>query len=202
MRNLSLASHAWPRRPERVSLHGMTSVHQIGTFAPSVCVDPVPTLNAIPSEERPKMIESHDYTLTLRGTGPKTGTLTDQTLEVALDVASPPEFGGPGGVWSPEHLFLASLSACLMTTFRAIADGSGVEVLGYSDNAVGHLQRGDDRLYRMDRVTLRPRIMVSRAQADRALRLIQKAEAACLISRSVNSEIVMEPDIQVVEPVG
>ncbi len=147
------------------------------------------------------MIDSHNYTVTLQGTGPKTGTLTDHTLEVALDIASPPEFGGPGGVWSPEHLFVASLSSCLMTTFQAIADVSGVEVLGYSDNAIGHLQRGEDRLYRMDRITLRPRIMVAQSQADRALRLIQKAEAVCLISRSVNSEIVLEPEIQVVEPV-
>lgn len=148
------------------------------------------------------MIDSHNYTVTLSGTGPKTGTLTDHTLTVALAVASPPEFGGPDGVWSPEHLFVASLSSCLMTTFQAIADLSGVEVLAYSDAAVGHLQRGEDRLYKMDRVTLRPRIVVNHTQADRALRLIQKAEAACLISRSVNCEIVMEPDIQIVEPVG
>lgn len=148
------------------------------------------------------MIDSHEYTVTLDGTGPKTGTLTDRTLAEAIEVASPPEFGGPQGVWSPEHLFVASVSACLMTTFQAIADLSGVEVISYSDNAVGHLQRGENRLYKMDRITLRPRIVVSGVQADRALRLVFKAEAACLISGSVNSEIVVEPDIQVVTPVA
>ncbi|MDH3194323.1 MAG: OsmC family protein, partial [Acidimicrobiia bacterium] len=107
------------------------------------------------------MIESHDYTVTLEGTGPKTGTLTDHTLAVGIDVASPPEFGGPEGVWSPEHLFVAAVSACLMTTFQAIADLSAVHVISYSDQAIGHLQRGEDRRYRIDKITLRPRVVVS-----------------------------------------
>ena len=148
------------------------------------------------------MIDSHDYTVTLDGTGPKTGTLTDPALSVAIEVASPPEFGGPHGVWSPEHLFVASVSACLMTTFQAIADLSGVKVISYSDQAIGHLQRGEDRRYRIDRITLRPRVVVSGVEADRALRLVFKAEAACLISGSINSEVVVEPDIQVVAPVA
>ena len=145
------------------------------------------------------MIDSHDYTIDLIGTGPKTGILTDHTIDVAIDVASPPVFGGPEGLWSPEHLYIASVSACLMTTYQAIAAISGIDVLEYSDQATGHLQRGENRRYRMDRITLRPRIVVKESQQDRALRLVDKAEAACLISRSVNSEIVVEPDIHVVE---
>ena len=145
------------------------------------------------------MIESHDYTIDLVGTGPKTGILTDHTIEVAIEVASPPEFGGPDGLWSPEHLYVASISACLMTTYQAIATVSGVDVLEYTDHATGHLQRDEDRRYRMDRITLRPRIVVKASQRDRALRLVDKAEAACLISRSVNSEILVEPDLHVIE---
>lgn len=39
----------------------------------------------------------------------------------------PPEFGGPERTWSPEHLFVAAVSSCLMTTFRAIAEMSELE---------------------------------------------------------------------------
>ena len=141
------------------------------------------------------MIESHDYEVSLVGSGPKTGVLHAPDVVVALDVSSPPEFGGPEGLWSPEHLYVASLSACLMTTFLAIASASGIDVLTYSDNASGHLQRGDDRLYSMDSVTLRPDITVPEAQLDRAVRVLTKAERACLISRSVNSEIHLEPNV-------
>lgn len=136
-----------------------------------------------------------DYRLELTATGYKTGRFTGDEVP-HLSVASPPEFGGPGGVWSPEHLFVASVSTCLMTTFGAIAEMSGLEVLGYSDAATGRLVRDENRLFRMESVTLRPRIVVAGSEAaDRAARLIEKAERACLISRSLSAEVVVEPEI-------
>ena len=145
------------------------------------------------------MIESHDYHVELVNTGAKTGSLAASLDGLpSIEVASPPEFGGPAGVWSPEHLFVASVATCLMTTFRAIADASGLEVLEYSDRSSGHLQRGEDRRYRFDSVTLRPTVVIAdEAKVDRALRLLHKAEDACLISRSVSSEIILEPTIEV-----
>ena len=142
------------------------------------------------------MIESHDYHVQLSGTGLKTGALSMEHLdEPSFDVASPPEFGGPAGVWSPEHLFVATLSSCLMTTYRSIADASKVDVIEYRDDAIGHLQRREDRRYWMDRVVLRPRIVVPADQIDRAVRLVDKAENACLISNSVTTEVVVEAQI-------
>ena len=147
------------------------------------------------------MIESHDYVVELTNTGLKTGIvgapadgLTD------LDVASPPEFGGPEGVWSPEHMFVGALATCLMTTFRAIAEASGLEVVDYSDTATGHLKRGDSRMYSFETVTLRPIITIADpSKVDRALRLIHKADAACLVSRSVASQVIVEPTITVAD---
>jgi len=147
------------------------------------------------------MIESHDYEVELVSTGPKAGVL-DATADglPSIDVAAPPEFGGPAGVWSPEHLFVAALAACLMTTFRAIADASGLDVLEYKDESSGHLQRGDDRRYSFDVVTLRPRVLINdESKIERTLRLLHKAEEACLVSRSVLSQIVLEPTVEVRE---
>ena len=145
------------------------------------------------------MIESHDYYVELDNTEVKTGTLRAGLDGLSdIDVASPPEFGGPAGVWTPEHLFVAAVSVCLMTTFRAIAEASGLEVIAYSDNPSGHLQRGDNRLYRFETVTLRPRVLISdEGKVDRALRLLDKAEHVCLVSRSISSEIVLKPVIEV-----
>lgn len=143
------------------------------------------------------MIDSHDYHLDVTGRDEKTGLLEGQQDGLpALEVASPPEFGGPKGVWSPEHLFVAAISACLMTTFRSIAGRSGVEVVGYSDSPTGRLVRGDDGLYSIDLVTLRPTVSVSAgSRADRAIRLLEKAERVCLVSRSVRCEVVLEPTL-------
>ena len=150
------------------------------------------------------MIESHDYLLHIEGTGPKTGIMTaDEDGLPALHVASPPEFGGPEAVWSPEHLFVAAVSSCLMTTFRTIADLSKLEVISYSDDPIGHLIRDESGLYRIESVTLRPQVTIAdAAKVDRAIRLLEKAERACLVSRSVSAEIRMEPTVGVVEPIG
>ena len=149
------------------------------------------------------MIESHDYVLHIEGTGPKTGIMTaDEDGLPALHVSSPPEFGGPAGVWSPEHLFVAAVSSCLMTTFRTIADLSKLDIVSYSDDPVGHLVRDEDGLYRIESVTLRPQVSISDPEkTDRAIRLIEKAERACLVSRSVSAEIRLEPIVHVVEQV-
>jgi peroxiredoxin-like protein len=154
--------------------------------------------------ERRSLIDSHDYQVEVVGSGEKTGWLTatiDGLPELAF--ASPPEFGGPEHVWSPEHLFVASVASCLMTTFRAIAARSGVEVLDYSDEAVGHLVRGEDGLYSIESVTLRPTIVISEdSKPDRAERLIEKAERACLISRSISSDVELEAKVLQTHHVG
>jgi peroxiredoxin-like protein len=143
------------------------------------------------------MIDAHDYPLHLESTGPKTGVLTSPDDLPKLDVASPPEFGGPVGTWSPEHLLVAAVSCCLMTTFRAIAEMSNLDVVEYSDDAVGHLVR-EDSLYRIESVTLRPRVVISDPEkVDKAWRLLEKAERACLVSRSVSAEINLEGSVEV-----
>lgn len=150
------------------------------------------------------MIESHDYEIEIVNTGVRSGVLDSEEDRLpSLYVASPPEFGGPEGVWSPEHLFIASVASCLMTTFRAMADLSKLEVVEYTDSAVGHLQRGEDRLYSIDRITLRPKIVIaSDDDLDKAEKLLRKAEEVCLISRSVKSDVTMEAQVLVAHKVG
>lgn len=144
------------------------------------------------------MIESHDYRLQLTGEGRWRGVFSDPEGELeSLDVAPPPEFGGPAGVWSPEHLFLAAVSSCLMTTFRSIAEIARIEVLDYSDDAIGHLARGEDRLYSMDAVRLRPRVVLAAgSDVEKARKLMDKADHVCLVSRSVCADITVEPTFE------
>ena len=142
------------------------------------------------------MEHAHFYRVHLDGDTPKTGTLGSPDSLPSLSVASPPQFDGPTGVWSPEHLFVASVASCLMTTFRAIAELSGLDIVEYSDSAEGKLVQGDDRRYSITEITLRPRVVISDPdKVDRTLRLIDKAEHACLISRSISSVILLEPDV-------
>jgi organic hydroperoxide reductase OsmC/OhrA len=51
----------------------------------------------------------------------------------------------------------------------------------------------------MAEITLRPRVTIADPdKMDKALRLLDKAERVCLISRSIKSQVHMEPKVEVV----
>jgi hypothetical protein len=50
-------------------------------------------------------------------------------------------------------------------------------------------------------ITLRPLIsLTSEADKEKAVRILQKSEAACLISNSIKSKIIFEPQIRILFP--
>jgi peroxiredoxin-like protein len=115
-----------------------------------------------------------------------------------LEVATPPEFPkGIPGIWSPEHLFTASVSSCLMTTFLAIAENSKLEFDSFECNSKGKLEQVDGK-FQMTEVTLYPIVSINDvSQRERAIRVLQKAEDNCLISNSIKSRVIMQPEIKV-----
>jgi organic hydroperoxide reductase OsmC/OhrA len=118
-------------------------------------------------------------------------------------VATPPQFNkGIPGIWSPEHLFTAAVSSCLMTTFLAIAEASKLEFTEFQCESKGKLEQVDGK-FLMTEVILEPTVTIVREQDRvRALRVLQKSEAACLISNSIKSSISMTPRILVKAVVG
>lgn len=136
------------------------------------------------------------YPVAVRWVGGRRGLATSNDGLSDLPVASPPPFGGPAGVWSPEHLFVLAATTCWLTTFIAVSELSKLEVEAVEAGGVGVLERGPDRKFWISKITLRPRVTVRRAEdVERALRLIEKAEQACLIRRSVTTAIVLEPEV-------
>ena len=84
-----------------------------------------------------------------------------------------------------------------MTTFLSIAENSKLEFDDFSSQASGKLEMVDGK-YLMSEVTLMPLLTILRAEdEEKALRVLQKSEAACLISNSVKSTIVFKPEIVV-----
>lgn len=140
------------------------------------------------------------YDVQLRWTSDRKGTLSSEVLNDTVEVATPPEFpNGMPGIWSPEHFFVASVSSCLMTTFLAIADFSKLNYVSFNVDAVGTLEKVDGK-FKMSTIELRPVLEIEDASKEsKALRIIEKAEAACLISNSITSEIVLKPTVKVID---
>ena len=140
----------------------------------------------------------HTYDVDLNWDEGRQGTLSSDKLNVKIEVATPPEFpGGVEGIWSPEHLFIASVSSCFMTTFTAIAEYSKLKYEELSVPATGTMSNESGK-FAMTEIILHPKlVIIDEDQKDKALRILQKAEEACLITRSIKTEVKLEPEVLV-----
>ena len=103
------------------------------------------------------------------------------------------------GIWSPEHLLVAAVNSCLMTTFLAIAENSKLPFIHFDSNAEGKLERVDNK-YMITEIVLKPLLTIANeADRERALRILDKSEAACLISNSIKSKIIFQPQVNIAE---
>lgn len=139
------------------------------------------------------------YSTDVEWTGERRGDLSAPHLP-DLEVDAPPEFKGHAGVWTPEHLFVASVNSCFMTTFLAIAENSKLDFVSFRVGAKGKLEKLDGQGLMMTEIILRPRLVLRQASgAERALRILEKAERNCLISNSVKTKIVLQSEIRIAE---
>ena len=112
-----------------------------------------------------------------------------------LLMEAPADFDGPGDAWSPEHLLLASVEACFLLTFRAVARISKLEFAHLEVDAAGIVDR-QDGVTRFVEITLRPKLVVAAGtDRERASRTLQKAEKSCLITASLSTAVRLEPQI-------
>jgi organic hydroperoxide reductase OsmC/OhrA len=112
-------------------------------------------------------------------------------------VASPPEFKGEAGVWTPEDLFVASIEACTLATFVAFSERQKLSVVSYESSAEGLLEFAEGG-YQFTRVVLRPVVVVSSSETvDQVHKMLEEAHHACLVARSVKTEIVLEAEVRV-----
>ena len=147
-------------------------------------------------------MEPHFYHVDVNWVTDRKGVICSPELSkasgVCIDVATPPEFPkGIEGIWSPEHLFTAAVSSCLMTTFLSIAENSKLNFTHFSCQSKGKLEQVEGKFI-MSEIILEPVvIIVDEKDREKAERIIQKSEAACLISNSIKSKITLISKIEI-----
>jgi organic hydroperoxide reductase OsmC/OhrA len=133
----------------------------------------------------------HVYCVTARGTGQGTVAVAAPELP-GLETAPPPEFDGPPGHWSPETLLAAAVADCFVLTFRGVARAAGFEWQRLDCDVEGTLERVDG-VTRFSRFATRATLAVAPgADEEKARRLLERAEAACLVSNSLKAERSLE----------
>lgn len=142
-------------------------------------------------------MDAHYYDINLNWIADRKGEISSPELTVKIEVATPPEFPkGIAGTWSPEHLFTASVNSCFMTTFLAIAENSRLEFVSFNCAAKGKLEQVDGK-FLITEILLEPVLIIAKEMdKEKAERILQKSEAACLISNSIKTKVSLVATIK------
>lgn len=142
-------------------------------------------------------MEAHYYNVDISWKNDRKGEMSSPELLQNVEIATPPQFPkGIEGIWSPEHLFTAAVSSCLMTTFLAIAENSKLEFENFECKSKGKLEQVEGK-FLMTEVILESVVTIkNESDREKAEKVLQKSEANCLISNSVKSKITMIPHIK------
>ncbi|HEY5692255.1 MAG TPA: OsmC family protein [Cyclobacteriaceae bacterium] len=149
-------------------------------------------------------MDQHFYQVDVEWNSDRKGMMCSPELSSSLsgsgciEVATPPEFPkGIPGIWSPEHLFTASVASCIMTTFLAIAENSNLSFSRFSCKSKGKLEKVEKKFV-MTEILVEPVVtLIHEKDRDRAIRVLEKTEKECLISNSIKSRVIINPVLEV-----
>jgi len=145
------------------------------------------------------MLASYSYRTTAHWTEHTRGIVEAEGIPRTINFAAPPEFGGEPGLWTPEHLLLAAVSTCYVATLRAVAEASKLPLHSLELTVDGTIEKQEGG-FRFTRVLLRPAVTIAKEEdRERMGRLLEKAERACLITRSLACTTLLEAKILVRE---
>jgi len=113
-----------------------------------------------------------------------------------IETAPPNNFGGPGNIWSPEDMFVATVADCFLMTFRAVSTLSKLDWVSLECKADGVLNREDSKL-QFTEITLNATLKLKvDGNEERALRIMHKAEQNCLVTNSIKTNVMLNAKIE------
>jgi len=138
--------------------------------------------------------EVHEYLVKLDWTHGKVGDLTVEG-KPKIQVATPPEFDGPEGIISPEDLFVAAATSCLMTTFVTFTKKMRFEFKSFSCDGHGTLDRVE-KGFQFTKLLLKAKVTVeSEELVSKAERALELAGKYCLVSNSMKCPTEHENEV-------
>ncbi len=150
------------------------------------------------------MSRTATYHTTVRWTGEHWGHLVLGNGP-EMKFSAPPDAHGHAGVLTPEDAFVAAANTCVMMMFIWAVERFQLNLLSYECRTEGTKLIELDRTEIFTKLHFRPVIRVARGSERREVietrirRAVQAAQKYSLVANSVKSEIVMEPEIIVVQ---
>lgn len=143
----------------------------------------------------------HHYVAAAAGSATGSVSLSSPGLE-GIESAGPAEFGGPGDLWSPETLLVASVADCFILHFRAVTRAAKLDWDELECRVVGDLDR-IDRVTHFTHFEIHAILCVPQGtDEERARKLLEKSEDTCLITNSLIGETTFKVEVRVAETAG
>ena len=136
----------------------------------------------------------HFYRVAASAEGKNNVVLSSEGLP-DLETAGPPEFGGPGDVWSPETLLVGAIADCFVLSFRAIARTARLDWTTLECHVEGELDK-IERLNQFVGFAVRASLTIPEEKDRRKAGVIlEKAEKYCLITNSLKADSHLEAEV-------
>ena len=122
-----------------------------------------------------------------------------------MKFSAPPDAQGHTGVLTPEDAFVAAANTCVMLMFIWAAERFQLKLLSYECRTEGTKLIELDRTEIFTRLRFQPVIRVACDPGQREIieartrRAMQAAQKYSLVANSVKSEIIIEPEIVVID---
>jgi len=104
-----------------------------------------------------------------------------------IPCAIPPEFGGPGGGYSPEDLYALAVVSCLIATFKVFATRAKFSFSDIKGGAKLTIDRNSQGVPELQKLDLHFTLTGVEDQ-EKAKLLFGEAEKYCLVSNAIRSE--------------
>jgi|SRR5688572_13222825 organic hydroperoxide reductase OsmC/OhrA len=129
-------------------------------------------------------------------TGSPAGAVTVKSPQLPdIETAPPPEFDGPGGVWSPESLLCAAVADCFILTFRGVSRAAKFEWLALECRVQGTLERVDGKSLFTKFESVATLTVAVGSDMPKARSLLDRAEHGCLVANSLVGGRTLEVEV-------
>jgi organic hydroperoxide reductase OsmC/OhrA len=120
-----------------------------------------------------------------------------------MEFSAPPDAQGMAGVLTPEDAFVAAANTCIMMMFIWATERFKLNLISYDCRAEGTKLIELDRTETFTQLRFQPVIRISAGKESkeaiqaRVQRALQSAQKYSLVANSVKSEIIIEPNIEI-----
>ena len=137
----------------------------------------------------------HLFHLTANWPGLRNDVGTIEAGNLKTEVSIPPEMDGPGIGTNPDEMLLGAAATCYIITLAAMMERSRLEKEELTMESVGIVDVTNG-VITYKKIIHKPRIVLKANATERdeslALRLAEKAETSCMISRAIQGNVVVE----------